>query len=56
MITDLFEGMLCKTCGGSDFQRRDILSHESGRDFLCSCRTCGTLFIRQFAREGGYRG
>jgi hypothetical protein len=55
MITDLFEGTVCRNCGAtSGFERMDALPHKSGTDFLYTCKDCGALFIGQFAREGGY--
>lgn len=54
MVNDLFEGLTCRMCVNSNFERLEVLSHEEGTDFIVICRSCGTLFILLYERQGAY--
>lgn len=52
MITDIFEECVYKVCGNaSKFERLCTLPSASGTDFLCSCKKCGSWFIRCYERQ-----
>jgi hypothetical protein len=52
MISDLFEDLICRFCGDSNFERLETLSHERSTDFICICRFCDILFVTVFERQG----
>lgn len=45
MINDLFDGLTCRICGNSKFERLERLCHKGNIDFICVCHACGTLFV-----------
>ena len=53
MISDLFHGVTCKTCGNSNsskLNRIAVLSVNDGTDYLCECDNCGGEFVVVYER------